>query len=155
MEERTDISPDGLPLTLNCLSSSPLPHKPSAPLIPNASHATSTTPDQACQPHQSEPSLETIFRSLKLTDEPDPRMFVAVGTIFQHAIQDGEGTDLGVRDRWQAVLERGDESTRRGLTDIEALKLVRRILDHLWLNGPEEDLVSAAKVLAIACREGE
>ena len=143
MEEKTDISEDGLPLTLTCLSSSPLPHKSPAPPISNASHATNATPDQACQSHQSEPSLETIFRGLKLADERNPRMFVAVGAIFQHATRDGEGTDLGVRDRWQEVLERGDDSTRRGLTDIEALKLVRRILDHLWSNGPDEDLVRA------------
>lgn len=80
-------------------------------------------------------------------------MFVAVGAIFQHAIQGGEGVDLGVTGRWRTVLERGNEASRRGLTDIEALKLVRKILDHLWSNGPEEDLVNAAKVLADACRE--
>ncbi|MCJ1265580.1 hypothetical protein MMC22_005460 [Lobaria immixta] len=151
MEERTDITPDGLPSALDCPSSSPSPQKPPASLIPNASHGISTTPDQACPPHQSDSSLERTFGDLKLTDEPD--MFVAVGAIFQHAIQGDEGVDLGVTDRWRAVLERANESSRRGLTDIEALKLVRKILDHLWSNGPEEDLVNAARVLADACRE--
>lgn len=155
MEERTDIIPDGSPSTLNCLSSCSLPPlKPPVPLIPNASHTISTTPDQACLPHQSEPPLEGIFRDLKLTDKPTEKMFAALGAIFQHATQHEEGVDLGVTDRWRAVLYRGSESSRRGLTDIEALKLVRKILDHLWLNGPEEDLLNAAKVLADASREG-
>ncbi|MCJ1467634.1 hypothetical protein MMC07_006259 [Pseudocyphellaria aurata] len=82
-------------------------------------------------------------------------MFVALSAIFQHATGDEEGADLGVTDRWRAVLELGDESDRRGRRDVEALKLVRKILDHLWLNGPEEDLLNAAKVLADACREAQ
>lgn len=154
MEARTDITPDGLPSTLDGLSSSPPPQKSPAPRVPNAAHSISTALDQACSPDQSEP-LETLFGDLTLRSEPDGEMFVALGAIFQHATQDDEVAELGVTDRWRAVLERGNESSRRGLTDIEALRVVRKILDHLWLNGPEEDLVNAAKVLADACREGE
>lgn len=155
MEERTDITPDGLPSPLDCLPSSPPAHKLSASLISNASHTISTTPDQACPPNnQSELSLESRFRDLGL-EEPDAHMFVALGAIFQRATRDDESVDLGVTDRWRAVLERGNESSRRGRTDVEALKLVRKILDHLWLNGPEEDLLNAAKILADACREGD
>lgn len=154
METRTDIITDGLPSTWDGLSSSPSPQKSPAPRISNASHTISTARDHACSPHQNEP-LETRLNKLTLRSEPDGKMFVALGAIFQHATQDDEGADLGVTDRWRAVLERGNESSRRGLTDIEALKLVRKILDHLWSNGPEEDLVNAAKVLADACREGE
>lgn len=155
MEERTDITSDGLPSTLNCHSSSSSPQQPPAPLIADASHTISTTPDQTDPPRRRDASLESKLRDLKLTHEPDARMFVALGAIFQHATRDDEGADLGVTDRWRAVLEHGDESDRRGLMDVEALRLVRKILDHLWLNGPEEDLLNAAKVLADACREGE
>ena len=156
MQERTDITPDGLPSALDCLSSPPSPQKPPAPpapQTPDASHTTSTTPDPYCPPQQVDPSLEEVFRGLNITDEPDAPMFVAVGAIFHHATQGDEVVDLGMTGRWRTVLQRGNEASRRGLIDIEALKLVRKIIDHLWSNGPEEDLVNAAKVLADACRE--
>lgn len=82
-------------------------------------------------------------------------MFSSIGIIYQHATTQGEEeAALGV-DNWQVLLNSADESSQQGLMDIEALKLIRTILDRLWSSGSEEDLVNAARLLADRSRESK
>ena len=81
------------------------------------------------------------------------QIFAPIGAIFEHAAAQEEA-DLGVGD-WKALLKHAEESSRRGNKDVDALRLIRTILDYLWSSGSEEDLVSAAKILADGSRECE
>ena len=82
-------------------------------------------------------------------------MFSSIGIIYQHSTsQEEEEAALGV-DNWQVLLTSADESSQQGLMDIEALKLIRTILDRLWSSGSEEDLVNAARLLADRSRESK
>lgn len=81
------------------------------------------------------------------------QMFASIGAIVQHAIAQEE-VDLGVGN-WQAQLARAEFSSQRGIKDVDALRLVRTILDYLWSSGSEEALISVAKILADGSRECE
>lgn len=114
-------------------------------------------------------SIESLLGHLDLTERRLPvQMFSAVGAIFQHATRHGdddgddddddddEGTiDPGGNSDWQAILEGADTLYRSGRINVRALQVVRSILDYLWLDGPEDELVKASRVLADACRERE
>lgn len=171
----TDISPAGSPSTSNN-------HSPSASFSevvithPSTSQQSlpakeSVTEDQnQNQSHQSqtaEPnllegslssssSIESLLGHLDLTEERLPvQMFTAVGAMFQHATRHQETVNPGGTSNWQDILEGADTLYRTGHIDLRALQLVRSILDYLWLDGPEDDLVKASRVLADACRERE
>ena len=153
MEKETDIILDGSPTPsdhesfFGSFTTTPV-------TLPSSSSFTSITPNQSCSARQSGPSLDSIFSQLELVEKPPLTMFTALGTIFQHAIRGEQAIDLGVRD-WWSVLRHADEASGRGFTDAGALTLIETILEHLWSNGPEDDLVNAARILADACRERE
>lgn len=114
----------------------------------------------------SSSSIESLLGQLDLhtdTEEEKPpvQMFTAVAAIFfeqqQHATRHRETLNPpGGTSDWQAILEGADTSYRAaGHVDLRALQLVRSILDSLWLDGPEDDLVKASRILANASRERE
>lgn len=155
MEERTDKTRDGSPSTVNYHSA---PTSPTGPKdIPTSSSSLSiyTRSCQAEPARETDQSLESTFKTLHLKEPPQPKMFAAVGAIFEHASQDEDEIDLEGFGNWRAVLQRADQLGGRGLTDPEALNLIKQILDHLWSSDLEEDLVNAAKILADLCRERE
>lgn len=108
----------------------------------------------------SSSSIESLLDHLDLTERVPVQMFTAMGAIFQHATrhhQQGTVVDPGGTSDWQAILEGADTFIRSGghIIELRALQLVRSILDYLWLDGPEDDLVKASRVLADSCRERE
>lgn len=108
----------------------------------------------------SSSSIESLLGHLDLTERLPVQMFTAMGAIFQHATrhhQQGTVVEPGGTSDWQAILEGADTFIRSGgrFIDLRALQLVRSILDYLWLDGPEDNLVKASKVLADSCRERE
>lgn len=134
----------------------------SLPPSPTASHPSSTwdsslvsenTLAQYKPDDSGEPSLESTLEGLTINESSSSQMFASIGVIFQHAIAQEE-VDLGIAN-WQARLEQAELSSQRGIKDVDALRLIRTILDYLWSSGSEEDLVSAAKILADGCRECE
>ncbi len=152
MEPGSDIILDGSPSTLNQHPVSPSPTEISNTQV---SKSPPATPDEDLVAQETEPSIESLLDRLELAERLPPRMFTAVGAIFQQAARDEGIFDPGGTDDWRAALVRADESSRRGFIDIAALGLIRKILYHMWSNGPVEDLVKAAKVLADASRERE
>lgn len=130
---------------------SPTASQPS--LIEDLPLKLENTSAQDCSDNLGESSLESKLSSLEISDSPPSQMFASIAAIFQRATAQEE-VDVGVGD-WRALLERAEASSRRGNKDIDALRLVRTILDYLWSSGSEEDLVSASKILADGSRECE
>ena len=155
MEDKTDKSQDGSPSTLDNHPGSTSPPVLKDTPISSSSLSSKTTSDQAQSAHELDHSLESVLQRLHLTEPPHLRMFAAVGAIFERASQDEDEIDLGVVGDWRAVLQHADELNRHGLTDPEALTVIKRILDQLWSSGAERDLVNATKILADLCRERE
>lgn len=169
----TDISPAGSPSTSNNHSPSAsfsevvithpstfqqsLPAKESVTEDQNQSHQSQTAePNFLEGSSSSSSSIESLLGHLNLTEDRLPvQMFTAVGAILQHATRHQETVNPGGTRDWQAILEGADILHRTGHIDLRALQLVRSILDYLWLDGPEDDLVKASRVLADACRERE
>ena len=119
----------------------------------NINQGRSFSPGNASPPTTS---LEAVFNQLELSELPLlplSRMFNTVRTSFQRIVN-RETSEFEFHD-WQAVLERAEELSQHDQTDTEALRLVRAILDYLWSNELEEDLVDVAKVLADGSRESE
>lgn len=110
---------------------------------------------QSRTPEHLEVSIESLLGHLELKEKLPIRMFSFVGAIFKQATRHEGNVDPGGINEWQAVLEGADTSYRRGRIDVGALQVIRSILDYLWLNGPEDDLVKASRALADACRERE
>ncbi len=170
----TDISPAGSPSTSNNHSPSASfsevvvthpsttsqqspPAKESVTEDQNQSHQSQTTEPNFLEGSSSSSSIESLLGHLDLTTEErlPVQMFTAVGAIFQHATRHQGTVNPGGTSDWQAILEGADTLYRTGHIDLRALQLVRSILDYLWLDGPEDDLVKASRVLADACRERE
>lgn len=153
-----DITPGGSPPNSS--------HHSSSASFSEATHAAtsqslpvnSVREDQQHQsqtPEHLEASIESLLGHLELTERLPVRMFTAVGAIFQQATRHEGTVDPGGTSDWQAVLEGADTLYRSGRIDVGALQVIRSILDYLWLNGPEDDLVKASRALADACRERE
>lgn len=153
MEGKINIPPDVSFSTSDHRSLPPSPIVPNSSLVWDSSLINDNTPAQHKPDSSGEPSLESIFDSLNIHRSSPMQIFAPIGAIFEHAAAQEEA-DLGVGD-WKALLKHAEESSRRGNKDVDALRLIRTILDYLWSSGSEEDLVSAAKILADGSRECE
>lgn len=102
---------------------------------------------------RSDPSIDEALERLVLSDKGATQMFTLIGALFQRAIEQGQRTDLDVED-WRSLLQRADESSRHGQPDIDALRLIRKILACLW-SSKSEEIVEATKLLADRSRERE
>ena len=155
MEERSDISRDA--------PSSVRDYRiPPAPLTPSPSPSScgssfdakdATERVDAAQARES-PPLDTAFEQLKLTDKVPTYMFRMIGAVFQHVTSQDVSIDLGIED-WRAHFAYAENLSQEGQRDIEALRLIRTILDLLWSHSLEEDLLKVATLLADGSRECE
>lgn len=158
----TDKTPGGSPSTSNH-------HSPSASfsgLVTHPSTSQQSPPAKSVREDQNQSQtagqyleasdIEDLLGHLDLTERPPLQMFTAVGAVFQHATRHGEETvDPGGTSNWQAILEGAETLYRSGRIDVQALQVIRSILDYLWLDRPEDELVKASRVLADACRDCE
>lgn len=152
-----DINPGSSPSTSSNHHSPSASSKVTQSSTPQSPPAKSLREDQhqSQTPEHLEVSIESLLGHLELKERLPVRMFTTVGAIFQQATCHEGTVDPGGTSDWQAVLEGADTFYNSGRIDLRALQVIRNILDYLWLNGPEDDLVKAAIVLADACRERE
>lgn len=157
-----DKAPGGSPSTSNH-------HSPSASfsgVVTHPSTSQQSPPAKSVRENQNQSQtagrnleaygIEALLGHLDLTERPPLQMFTAVGAVFQHATRHDEATvDPGGTSNWQAILEGADTLYRSGRIDVRALQVIRSILDYLWLDRPEDELVKASRVLADACRDCE
>lgn len=154
MEERSDISRDAP-------SSVRDHHIPLNPLAPSpslssrgSSFDTQDATERVDAAQARESPLDTAFEQLKLTEKLPTYMFGMIGAVFQHVTSQDVSIDLGVED-WRARFEYAEKLSQDGQRDIEALRLIRTMLDLLWSHSREEDLVKVATLLADGSRECE
>lgn len=151
-----DITPGGSPSISRHHSPSPSSSEVTQVSTSQSPPAKSVREDQRqSRTEHVEVSIESLLGHLELIEKLPIGMFSAVGAIFKQATRHEGTVDPGGISEWQAVLEGADTLYRHGRIDVAALKLIRSILDYLWLNGPEDDLVEASRALADACRECE
>ena len=150
MEDHDSISacassPKTVPLSstsTNCSKTSPK--------TLNATPSASTSPIESST-RQSDISLEEAIDQLSVADRKPELMFNALEAIFQRATEQDEEIGAGVPSV-HVVFERARESARRGYRDVEALRAIKTMLEHMWWR-QSEFLVIAARNLADGSRE--
>jgi hypothetical protein len=154
MERKNDTSKDA-PSSLRDQHTPPVPLTPTSFLSsPDSSFVTQNATEPINAAQASDHSLDTAFEQLKLADKAPTPMFRMIGAAFQHATNQDESTDLGV-DNWRAHLEHAERLSEGSQIDIQALRLIRSMLDHLWSHRHEDGLVAVANLLADWSRERE
>ncbi|MCJ1370786.1 hypothetical protein MMC20_001999 [Loxospora ochrophaea] len=99
-------------------------------------------------------SVEVALSSLKLTPDDPERMFRSLARIIETAEEREESIDfdrLDVDDLGE-VLRNADLSERRGYKDVDALRIIRSVLDQMWSN-ESQLIVEVAKTLADASKD--
>ena len=134
-----------------------LPSLSTASSQPSGSTSTRSSSPKVESPStrdNSSPSIEKALARLTVKEDEQERMFKSLEIIFRNAQDHERSIDLGhysTNDLW-VLLERADESSRRGMRDREALRNVRDVMDQmLWKKS--QLTVAAAKTLADASRD--
>lgn len=153
MEERSGISRDAPSVRDYHIPPAPLTPSPSPSSCGSSFDAKDATERVDAAQAQESP-LDTAFEQLKLTEKVPTYMFRMIGAVFQHVTSQDVSIDLGVED-WRAHFEYAENLSQEGHRDIEALRLIRTILDLLWSHSLEEDLLKVATLLADGSRECE
>ena len=154
MEESKNISRDA-PSSLRGHHTPPVPLAKAPPL---SDHSNSFDIEDATEridaAGRPEVSLDSAFEHLKLTDKTPMPLFSMIGAVFQQVITQDALIDLGVND-WRARLEDAEKLSQNGRKDIEALRSIRIMLDHLWSLELKDGLFQIASLLADGSRERE
>ncbi|KAI9820212.1 MAG: hypothetical protein M1827_005834 [Pycnora praestabilis] len=142
---------------LHDISKPPLPALIPTPSLPTSPHSSSSQSSPLSSPSQSPEgsnirviSSDNIHDSDAVTQQLQKRMYSSLNAVFERA-EEAEG-GVGVSELRTFLDE--DGHGEGGVTVLESLTCVRRVLDQMWWSG-SQFLSSATEVLADASREVE